>query len=382
MDIFIFIYFLMERVQSTIVCSYNHTVCISNDKRVYSFGKPVRGVHGHNEELVFPKMISSLKNIKAVCCADSQTVCLDIEGSVFTFGLNDSGQLGVGKDKYTFYWTYEPQKLDLPPIKQISCGEKFVFCLSELGELYSFGNNSYGQLGLGNYTRSTSPQKLESFGDIELVECGYDFTLCKNIHNEIFVWGSNEYGQLGAVNTRYQPTPFKIMNVPHNIVDIKCGNYHSLVLFSTQEVYSFGDNEWGQLGRKDSPTLEKIKTLSEITRIECGGSHSMCIDVYGNLYVFGSNEKGQLGLGETDDENNTPIKHPSLSDIIDISKGGEHTFVKTSSNEIYGFGYNSGFQLGTETDDEYQLLPIQLFQGTEDMWCSCINKSNAKSARK
>merc|ERR1712000_625407 len=47
-----------------------------------------------------------------------------------------------------------------------------------------------------------------------------------------------------------------------------------------------------------------------------------------------------------------PVKHPSLSNIIDVSKGGVRTFVKTSNNEIYAFGYNEYLQLGIKTEDE------------------------------
>ena len=93
---------------------------------------------------------------------------------------------------------------------------------------------------------------------------------------------------------------------------------------------------------------------------------------------FGSNCYGQLG--DTNNRNK-PIKHPSLSNIIDISKGGWQTFVKTSNNEIYAFGYNNSSQLGIETEDDKQITPIRVFEDNEDIWFSSINKSKAKSAR-
>ena len=76
-----------------------------------------------------------------------------------------------------------------------------------------------------------------------------------------------------------------------------------------------------------------------------------------------------------------PIKHPSLSNIIDISSGGNHSFVKTSNNEIYAFGYNDYSQLGIKTKDNYQITPIRVFEDNEDIWFSNINKSKQKSAR-
>ena len=74
-------------------------------------------------------------------------------------------------------------------------------------------------------------------------------------------------------------------------------------------------------------------------------------------------------------------KYSLLSNIIDISNGGNHNFVKTSNNEIYAFGWNRISQLGVESELENQYFPVPSFQNSEDIWCSKINKSKAKSAR-
>jgi len=120
--------------------------------------------------------------------------------------------------------------------------------------------------------------------------------------------------------------------------------------------------------------------ISGIIRIECGICHSLCIDIYHNLYVFGCNQFGQLGLGDTNNRNK-PIKHPSLSNIIDISNGGYHTFVKTSNNEIYSFGTNINSQIGIKTENDYPITPIRVLKDNEDIWYSNSGKSKAKSAR-
>ena len=133
------------------------------------------------------------------------------------------------------------------------------------------------------------------------------------------------------------------------------------------------------LKKTRTPTL--IRNIPEIKRIECGCYHSTCIDVNNNLWLFGSNFYGGLGLGDRN-ARNKPIKHPTLSNIMDISSRGHSTFIKTLDGKIFAFGDNTYLQLGIKTSEEYQLTPIQVFKGKENIWCSFIGKGKQKSARK
>ena len=189
---FICIFFMALRIVSTIVCSYNFTVCINNDQNVVSFGRSYYGANGHKEDKVFPpKIISSLNHIISISVGDSHCACLDNDGNIYTFGKNDQGQLGIG-DKDIKY-TSIPQKVELPPCQQISCCNSCTLCLTNDGFLYSFGYNRYGQLGLGNNEDYyNSPQLISSLKDVEIIECGGFHVFCKTSNNEIFCWGGND----------------------------------------------------------------------------------------------------------------------------------------------------------------------------------------------
>ena len=371
----------MWRNTPTIVCGNNLSLIVSNST-VSSVGYSDLGAHGHEDEQIFPpKMIPTLKNIMSIFTGCAHSACVDDEGNLFSFGSNEFGQLGIGVDEDTLEFTHTPQKVNLPPCSQVSCGDYFTTCLTSQGDIYSFGYNSVGQLGLGNNENYNSPQKIESLKDVEFIECGAFYTFCKTLNNEIFCWGDNEKGQLGLGNYDNHSSPIQNTLLKEDSIDIRCGYSFTLILTMNQDVYSCGSNAYGQLGRKDedSPNFQKIPELSKISRIECGAHYSMCIDSNDNFYSFGDNSFGQLGLGDATSRFN-PVKHPSLANIIDVSKGGYHTFVKTSNNEIYAFGCNYEFVLGTKIKAEKVLFPIRVFEGNEDIWSSKI-KSKAKSAR-
>ena len=373
---------MASRVLSTIVCvdgyQKGYTLCISDIGDVYSFGSLVEDDEGDNCLRLFP----SVSNIQAISCGNNHTMFLDNVGNLFAFGNNEYGQLGI----VGVVDCLHPQKIELPSIQQVSCGGNFTICLSDDGCLYSFGTNYYGQLGIGNNEKSySSPQIIKSLENIDFVECGGDHVFCKTLNNDIYSWGNNRMGQLGIENTEDQNLPYKCENWPDNIVDIKCGAVHTLVLTENQEVYSCGFNYNGELGlvlfQDYSSSLKHIERISEIIRIECGEEYSMCIDIYNNVYIFGGNFQGQLGFGDYY-RRRKPVKHPSLNDVIDVSKGGSHTFIKTSTNRVYAFGSNYYSQLGVKTEDKNEINPIQVFHENENIWYSNLQRGlRAKSAR-
>ena len=417
-------------IYSSIKCvgtNFGFTICISDNGNVYSVGYSDKA-HGHAELNVrVPKKIYNLENIKMIDCSSIHSICLNYNGDVFTFGSNVNGELGIRQSYRESPFTHIPQKINIPPCIQVGCGEMFSFCLTQDNTLYSFGENYRGCLGIKknninqfniyssqlisdinngkyimrgkNYNEYVgigehhinqhsifTPQLISNITNVEYITCGGHHTICKTYDNKFYSCGRGNYGQLGGENFFMNYGFIECVNWPDNIISVKCGIQHSLLLTLEGYVYSFGSNLQGQLGLNDKDTSSKniptlILNMPEIKRIECGNFHSMCIDINDNLWIFGRNEEGCLGLGDTDNKYK-PIMHPTLSNIIDISSGGNHTFVKTQSNKVYAFGSNYYSQLGMKTKCNNQLTPIQTFIDSEYIWYSITNKSKQKSARK
>ena len=273
----------------SIICGDDHTLCIDHSGNVHAVGYSHYGSHGHKEHKVFPpKIIPTLNNITSVDIGEHHSVCLDNNGSVFTFGDNFEGQLGVGRD--TLQFTRKPQRVNLPPCKQVCCGRYFTICLLDKGDLYSFGYNSDGQLGLGNNEEKYySPQRIESLEDVEFVECGENYVFCKTTKLGVYCWGNNYNGKLGIGNKNNQIAPVPCSSLENvDVVDIKCNRTTSVVLTLEEEVFCCGERYFGQLTRdgEDNWSFGKIPNLSGIIRIECGLLHTMCIDIHHNILVI------------------------------------------------------------------------------------------------
>ena len=363
-------------------CGYEHTITLSDDGTVHSFGRNHYGELGlgHNKNVLLPTPIPNLPKINMISCGYQFTVCVDYEGFIWSFGDNFSGQLGTG-NKTNFN---VPQKLqDLPPVLSVSCGNQHTLIITSDLNLWSCGKNDLGQLCNENTQDQLKPQKT-SFPNILKISAGCDHSLFQNHQGEIFACGYNRLGGCGLGHfDSPQITPSLILNVPENIVQFVCGSYHSLFLDSAGNVYSVGNNYFGELGHnKTQNELNKIPNIPSIKIISCSRSSSYLIDFEGNLWSFGNNEFGQLGHGDTQNIYVPKIIN-TLKDIQQISYGSYavHFFAKSSQNQIFVTGRNDFGQLGTGDTQRSVSIPKKINSQYSTIWGDEFH-SRAKSARK
>ena len=150
------------------------------------------------------------------------------KANVYCWGENDSGQLGLGDYKDRTNPVEFKIEENLSPIKQIICGGYHTFTICENNKIYCWGRNYEGQLGLGDQKETCNPVEMKIEGNsspIKQIICGKDhtFTICEN--NKIYCWGENGYGQLGLGNFghRNKPVEFKIEGNLSPIKQIVCG---------------------------------------------------------------------------------------------------------------------------------------------------------------
>ena len=359
-------------------CGSFHTITLSNDGTLHSFGYNEQGQLGlgHNNNISLPTPIPNLPKIMQISCGYNFTVCVDCEGFLWSFGKNNYGQLGTGN---TTYFNV-PQKIeDISPILSISCGFEHTLVITTDSNLWSFGNNNYGQLCLGNKESQSKPQKT-SFSNISKISTGNHHSLFQTNKGEIFSCGCNCGGECGLGHFNHpQITPSLIPDAPPNIVHFVCGNHQSLFLDSEGNVYSVGHNNYGQLGlghNTNQNLLNKIPNIPPIQTISCVYASSYLIDFRRNLWSFGFNNHGQLGHGGKTNIN-TPKVISTIKDIQKISYGsyGHHFIAKNSQNKIFVAGNNSYGQLGTG-DTQSVSIPKEIDSKYFPIWGS--NQHNTK----
>ena len=368
----------------TCACGNHHTVTLSEDGTLHSFGKNNFGTLGlgHNRNVSLPTPIRNLPKINMISCGAYFTVCVDYEGFMWSFGENIFGQLGTGN---TTNFNVPQKILDLPLVLSVSCGYQHTLIITNDDDnLWSCGSNDCGQLCHGDKEDRLKPQKT-SFSNITKISASICHSLFQNNKGEIFACGDNGAGACGLGHfNRLQITPSLIPSAPSNIVQFVCGDSHNLFLDSEGNVFSVGYNYFGELGlahKTNQNVLNKIPNIPPIKIISCVNTSSYLIDFEGNLWSFGNNGEGQLGHGDRTNKS-VPKIISSLKDIQQISHGccGEHFFAKNSQNQIFVTGCNDYGELGTGNGISL-LIPKEINSQYSTIWKDEFH-SRAKSARK
>ncbi|KAM9011688.1 putative E3 ubiquitin-protein ligase HERC4 isoform 1-T3 [Ara ararauna] len=324
-----------------------------------SFGQ--LGLGGIDEEIVLEPRKSDFflnKRVRDVGCGLRHTVFVLDDGTVYTCGCNDLGQLGHEKARK------RPEHvgaLDAQNIVAVSCGEAHTLALNDKGQVYAWGLATDGQLGLpGTEECIRVPRNIKSLSEIQIVQvaCGYYHSLALSKGSEVFSWGQNKYGQLGlGYEYKKQNSPQVIkslLGIP--FAQIAAGGAHSFVLTLSGAIFGWGRNKFGQLGLNDDndryvPTLLKSLRTQKVVHICCGEDHTAALTKEGGVFTFGAGGYGQLGHNSTSHEINPRKVFELMGSVVtQITCGRQHTtaFVP-SSGRIYSFGLGGNGQLGTGT---------------------------------
>ncbi|KAL7143776.1 hypothetical protein ABFS83_08G214800 [Erythranthe nasuta] len=297
---------------------------------------------GKTVKTLRPKIIESLVGVHVdlISSGEHQTCALTLSGELYTWGNNK--YYNGSEDSNSWLPRRLSGSLNGVSIFSVACGAWHSAIVSHSGELFTYGDGTFGVLGHGDVRNYPNPKQVESVKGLRVkaVACGPWHTAAI-IENKLFTWGDSDKGKLGhSCNDKRKvvlvPTYVKQL-FGHDFVQVSCGNTITVVLTSKGRVYTMGSG----LKPGDNSIVEVHGRLTEefVVEISSGSYHIAVLTSKGNVYTWGKGENGQLGLGDTKDRNS-----PSLVDALrgkkveKITCGSSSTAVVCSDMSLSGDG--------------------------------------------
>lgn len=330
----------------TIAGGASHTIILKPDGTVWSSGNNDNGQLGSNSQTnsKTPIQVSGLSDVIAVAAGAYHSLALTSGGTVYAWGDNQFGQIGDGST--TDRWT--PVVVSLSNVTAIAAGEYHSLALQASGDIYSWGRNGNGQLAIGNTTNASSPTFAIAGG--AAIGAGFTHSLAVKTDGTAWAAGLNGNGQLGD-SSQTQRTSFVQMSGISGASKVAGGRMHTLVMLTNGTVKATGANGWGQIGNNSFTQQTSAVTVSTITNVTAIAAHddrSLALTSGGVLWGWGINGDGQVGDGTTT-ARNAPVAISTLSSVEKIGAGQFHTMAVTSTGVVFTWGRNNAGQLGNGT---------------------------------
>ena len=335
------------------------SLALMRDGSVFAWGDQQNGTLGNGNNAAsstrIPTRALNLAAITRVAAGDAHGMALRNDGQVFIWGANGSGRLGLGQDGGAFA---TPVALPgLAGITAIAAGERFSMALRADGTLFTWGDNSQGQLGLGDVQARLSPTAVPGTGTVVAIAAGANHALALRSDGSVLAWGKNSDGQLGVgdFDARAVPTPVAAL-AGRGITQLAAGEFHSLALSSDGRVRGWGSSLRGEVGVAANtangfgnfvlPAL--LPGVAGASAIAAGARHSMALLNDGTLRTWGDNGAGRLGNGLSGSFSQSTFvaQIPQISTVTAIGAGKNHSLAIVADGRAACFGDNFFSQCG------------------------------------
>ena len=363
----------------------DHTLLLKNDGTVWAWGTNGNGQlgDGTNADKNIPVQVKGtggaefLTGVTAIDAGNSHSLALKSDGTVWAWGSGGNGQTGDGTNtdrNIPVQVKGTGGSGHLANVKEIAAGGYHSVALKNDGTVWIWGRNAEGQLGDGTETNRNTPVQVKSadgsdhIAGVKDIAAGQYHTLALTNDGEVWAWGYNTSGQLGdGTNTnKNMPVQVKGTGSEEHLTDVKeiaAGRDFSLVLKNGGTVWTWGKNNYGQLGDgtnadKNIPVQVKgagsEEHLTDVKAIDAGGYHSVALKNGGTVWTWGSSSNGQLGDG-TNTNKNIPVQVKgtggagSLTDVKGIAAGNNHSLAVKGDGTLWAWGSNNNGQLGDGT---------------------------------
>jgi len=362
-----------------------------------------------------PVRVGSLRSsVVGVAAGDEHSVALTAAGAVWTWGRNDSGQLGIGSSSGPstcrgVACSRVPVSVRLPKgaaIVAVAAGGEDTLALTAAGAVYAWGDDGSGQLGIGSSTGpdlcgsepcATAPVRVHLPAGVRVaaVATGGSTALALTTTGAVLAWGDNALGQLGIGSATGPSTcangdacsdvPLRVHVRGRSVAAVSSGGSHEVALTTGGRVLAWGNNASGQLGVDSkrgpdscpgptpvpcsvSPTSVRLAPRTRIVTVAAGFLNSLAVTTRGAVLSWGDNTAGQLGIGTNHGPSRceglpcaivpVPVRLPSAVRAVAVASGGYDELALTGAGAIMAWGDNGYGELGVGTSSGPQKCVI------------------------
>ena len=334
--------------------SYQNVVLIDDQYRLWGWGRNdgggIGGYLGLNDTVnrLSPVLINSTGSWTMITnCGGFHYAGIKSDGSLWTWGWNDVGQLGLGD---TFNRS-SPTQVGSSSWTMVSAGNKFTTAININGQIFSWGSGTLGSLGNNAATDRSSPVQLASTSSFNIVSAGAYHAIARTINNKLWTWGYGNDGVLGNSSVIWRSSPVAI-NTTTSYNALSAGAYHNLAITSAGNLQTWGNGTYGQLG--NTSTLNRsapvtVGALTTWTKVSAGAYHSLAVTENAGtstLYHFGQTG-GSAGNGATANTNSPVAVYTSTvgSPTPYAMNQFLASLVVTSDGNLFGSGENTTYSL-------------------------------------
>ncbi|KAJ4827177.1 hypothetical protein Tsubulata_025271 [Turnera subulata] len=339
------------------------------------------GVHrvassfGVKVDSLLPKALESavVLDVQNIACGGQHAALVTKQGEIFSWGEESGGRLGHGVDCDVLH----PKLIDAlsnTNIELVACGEYHTCAVTLSGDLYTWGDGTYGLLGHGNEVSHWVPKRVN--GPLEgihvsSISCGPWHTAVVTSSGQLFTFGDGTFGVLGHGDRKSVSLPREVESLKGlRTVRASCGVWHTAAVVevmvgsssssncSSGKLFTWGDGDKGRLGHGDKeaklvPTCVAALVEPNFCQVACGHSLTVALTTSGHVYTMGSPVYGQLGNPQADGKLPTRVEGKlSKSFVEEIACGAYHVAVLTSKTEVYTWGKGANGRLGHGDSDD------------------------------
>lgn len=356
------------------ICSF----AIDSDHTLWGWGLNYNGYLGDGTEDNTTSPVKIMDDVAAVTSnVGGTTMAIKTDGSLWAWGTNRDGQIGDGTRNADYRDRTQdknrPVKI-MDSVVSVSLGRTHAMAITTDGSLWGWGDNSYGQLGLGTTTDSYLPVKI--MGGVSAVAAGWCYTLVVKTDGSLWTCGENLYGSLGDGTSTDRSTPVKIMD---SVQSVSAGGYQSMAVKTDGSLWGWGVNDVGQVGNGAAPAdnysggenvRRPQKIMDGVACVTAGATditgaaikigYTLAVKTDGSLWAWGGNHHGQLGDGTITkyyydsasgkDEMNDRYAPVKIMDGVSAAAPGDfYALAVRTDGSLWAWGSDGGNYLGDGT---------------------------------